>query len=244
MEEHATVLLQMPENAERHLPRWVRLMGVTGESRTYLLKELYRRGGSELRRSALWRVDGCLRRTGDQPAAHNSERAAGGVLSPREAGAGVSFSKPVSTGRPVAVGDGGSRWTPSPRPWTLESYWNDFESLDVERRADRLARHRTQSPHVGRHQSTAQQPRSNVAIAGPQDHQHARDHCELRRPALHVELRSEPRSASAAVLALGRIPTPTSKRILQQAMVDPDDRVQANAVEAGDQGGQMGSTNC
>jgi HEAT repeat protein len=44
---------------------------------------------------------------------------------------------------------------------------------------------------------------------------------------------------SAAVLALGQVPNPTSRRILRQAMSDTDGRVAANAVEAADAGGQL-----
>jgi HEAT repeat protein len=121
---------------------------------------------------------------------------------------------------------------------TLERYWNEFDALDEQERlrlgSQVMARTHRAWAVLNRHLSHAE-PASRVRALRIVSTLGLGSSFSDQLYTLSFDPHPEVRSA--AVMALGQVPGSASKRILQQAMVDPDSRVQANAVEAADDGG-------
>lgn len=245
LEDRAMALLQMPPRAERHLARWIRLTGLPGESRTFVLKELYRRGDSALRRSTLAalcemaedRALSLLR------AIATEQETECGRLARLELAR--RFPSLYSVAPLLPESQRGSQGSPAAGPTdarfvTLDRYWNEYDHLSEADRHERGRKVLAETPRAAAllaRQLTNAEPEARVRAVRIISTLGLVSQFNDALYALSYD--AQPEVRSAAVLALGQTPGPTTTRILHQALVDPDARVQANAVEAFEETGEL-----
>lgn len=243
VEDRAAALLHLPSDAERHVSRWIRLTGLPDETRTLVMKELYRRGGSELRRSAISALTECH----DE----RSLRLLRVVGSERELECSPIARLELARRLPdhFPPGDvipdlptGSAPRTPrqaSPA-MTLEQYWNDYDDLTQEERLRLGALVIARAPRawalLNRHLTN---PDAQYRVRALRIITTLGLSTSFAEQIYPLSYDPHPEVRSTAVAALGQLPNPTSRRIVQRALIDPDQRVQANAVEAAEEGGHV-----
>ncbi len=238
--EHSGLLLSLSPEAQRHATSWIALSGMALETRLTMLRELQRRGAPAARKAALWTLCAIpdarattLLAVIAADAAPEAARSARFELArrqpkqyrPKELLAAVrKLSNAVSEPE-----------TEEHKPLTFEDYWSSYDLLSEHERI------------IKGHE---------MLLANPGAESHLRrlltcDDASQRVRALRVATLlgrttsfaqqiyslvhdSESEVRSAAVTALGKLGDATSRLLLHGALLDPDTRVQANAVEAVD----------
>lgn len=238
-------LLCLPEELQRHFARCVLSTGLAHTAKLEVLRDLYRRGGAAGRRASLWALVGVqdprstllLRAIAAENDARHSwiARCELARRCPREYPPSELLSDMAVRfgGRSVGLADPPA---PARERLTASEYWLTFERMsEADRRRlgrELLADGRLSAGTVA------------VWLARPE----AGDALRALRIVRLLDLAGSvaeslyqlchdprPEVRSAAVAALGAVPTPTSQRLLHATLYDPDPRVQANAVEALDQ---------
>lgn len=231
----AAALLALPEDVQRHLSRSLLNTNLPAEQKAELLKELARRAQPAGRRAAAWglthlsveRATALLRSMAAQA---DSELAA---IARYELARRKPAEYPPRVLRPAAQSTAGSSAAEPAVISTFDEYWLAFDRLPDAQRLlagqQLMAQDRLNRATLGRR------------LAGPE----AADRVRALRIARLLGLTAELEDAiyrlshdpdadirSAAIAALGTLPTATSRRLLRAALYDADTRVQANAVEA------------
>lgn len=232
-------LSQVPAEFQRLYPRWLLATGLAPKHKTDALKEFYRRADRTGRQAVVWalthwfdpRADSFLRSLALQ-----SDPELSGIarmeLARRRPG-----DYPISALIPADAQLGGARKAreAQPSPMTLERYWETFDCLNDQERVS-----------LGREMlDRAPEARRNLALrlGEPSPARRVRALRMMTVLGLVGEFEEhvyplchdpEAEVRSAAVAALGTLPSPTSRRLLNGALRDRDGRVQANAIEAVD----------
>lgn len=238
-DEHGKVLMQLPADALRHAACWINATGIPEDQKLLLLRELRQQDDPEVRRSAVWGLTRCaddrallplrgIAVSGDPELAPMARLQ---MARRRPASFTLSDLLKLAMGQAVDISQAGR----IPEPQTLEEYWTQFDEMPEEARRQ-----------IGR-ELYARTPRARGVIckwlADPDTGTRVKAlrmitalnlAAELSEQLYQLSHASEPEVRSAAVMALGQLPNPTSKRILRNALSDQDRRVQANAVEAFD----------
>ena len=227
----------LPDEAQKQFPRCILATGLADEIKVEVIKEMHRRGQPAARRAALWALVGVQ----DQHATSvlrsiaaeaDAEHA---VIARRELARRRPADYPLDTilqqqsqSAPAAAEEA--------ERMTSVVYWLSFDrmsELDKIRQGKELLTSGRMPREAVCGWLGSMEPSDRVralrivSLLGmtPDYEEHLYRLC---RDA-HAEVRS------AAVAALGKLPTATTRRLLQNTLYDPDPRVQANTVEALDQ---------
>jgi len=238
---------QAPEEFQRLFPRWLLATGLSPERKTDALKEFYRRSDRVGRHAVVWalvhwldpRADSFLRSLALQGDPELSRVARMELARRRPADYPLSSMLPAET----ESGAGKKPRETRPPPMTLDRYWETFDCLSDQERGIQGRELLERVPDARRNLALrlgAPSPTHRVRalrimtvlglVAEFEEHVY---------PLCHD---SEAEVRSAAVGALGTLPSPTSRRLLNVALRDQDGRVQANAIEAVERLGVDGAT--
>lgn len=234
-------LLSLPDEVQRHLPRCILATGLADAVKLEVLRETYRRGASSGQRAALWSLVGVqdargtllLRSIAAQGDPRRSwiARCELARRRPSEYPPGELLPEVVTQAAGTLARAIGRR--PPAGRMTAAGYWQAFDRLSEEERL-RLGRELMAdgrlSPDTVAGWLSRPEPGDIVRalritamlnLAG-----------SLEEPLYRLSHDPRPEVRSAAVIALGKVPTQASRRVLHNALHDPDPRVQANSVEA------------
>jgi hypothetical protein len=236
-QNHSITLRELPTDAQRHIVRWIASTGLEVDEKVSVYEQIYRHGDSKARREAVWATTRTKGETATSFLRTVTYEDPGelGAIAKRE----LAIRRPNEFTLEEILGDtqrifqGNGSCDATAEPVTFERYWSAFDRLNDP---DRM--------HYGR-QMLSRTPLFNAMLEPRLQARDPRDRVRAIRIASMLgvcqdfedrfyELSREEHSEvrSAAISALGTLRTPLSKRILQTALVDPNDRVQANAVEA------------
>lgn len=223
----------LPDDAQRHFVRCVLATGMSDEVKVEVIREMLRRGQPAGRRAALWALVGLHNPHATSvlrsiAAESNVEYA---TIARRELARRRPLDYPLNTlTRAVAKS---SRGAAEPERMTAVVYWLAFDRLSeaekIKQGKELLADGRLpretisgwlNSPEPGDRVRALRVVTVLDLAADFEEHIY-----RLCRDA-HAEVRS------TAVAALGKLPTATARRLLQNTLYDPDARVQANTIEA------------
>lgn len=238
LQNRAAELGQLSHTAQRHLPRWVMSTGLPEQSRVDCLKDLYRRGDSRQRRAA---VMGLLPQREEKAvsllraiARDNDDMPA--TIARFELALRYPLDYPPSELLDQPEGDAAAPsdlWGRPGSDLSFEKYWAAFDGMRDDERFN--TGQQVIDGDASAIRLLARQMNSAVAT----DRLKAlRIITTLGLGAKFVEHiyrlthDTDAEVRSAAVSALGHLPSPISSRLLKQALQDEDSRVQANAVEA------------
>lgn len=233
--DQLTEILKLSEDAQRHFSRCVMASGLGETVKFEVLKEMHRRGSPPGRRAALWAIADIKD--------NRCTTFLRSVAAQREPGYAwiarceLARRRPrdYSPGKLLPEGSGGlsAMDTAEAAEMTASTYWLSFDRLNEAERfrlgKQLLADGRMTPETVGEWLTNSQGADCVRALrlvalldlAGPlQEHLYRLCHDPC------------PEVRSAAVTALGQVPTATSRRVLHNSLYDPDARVQANTVEA------------
>lgn len=230
-------LSQSPDDFQRLFPRWLLATGLAPERKTDALKEFYRRADRVGRLAVVWaltqwpdpRADGFLRSLALQSDPELSRVARMELARRRPSDYPLSSIIPAD-----AQGVATKKLKESlPPRVSLERYWETFDCLNDQ---ERVSQGREMLDRVP-------QGRRNLALrlGDPSPTHRVRALRIMTVLGLVAEFEEyvyplchdpEAEVRSTAVAALGTLPSPTSRRLLNNALSDQDTRVQANAIEA------------
>ncbi len=233
----AAALMQLPADAQRHIPRCISAAGICKETKLDALKELLRRGHRRARRAAAWAL---IPRTDERATSQLRALARGDCPElARIAQYELARRRPLEyppcelISMPDAGSHGESVWGGAEAPATFDKYWATFDQLSEEEGryfGERILAQDSSAQGILGRRLTESEPADRVralriitvlgvaAAFADQLYQMSHDN--------HPEIRS------TAVKALGQLENGATRRILRGALADDDPRVQANAVEA------------
>lgn len=243
LKHRATELTQLSPALVRHLPRWIMATGLPEQTKLNFIKDLYRRGDEQMHRTTVLSMLPC---SGERVVSllraisrDSDERTA--AVARFELALRCPLEYPPSDllePPKAAEAQPGHVWGRPGSDLTFEKYWQIYDTeTDEQRREIGL---RVFDGDASAVRLLARQ--MNASEAG--------DRLKALRMATLLGLGetfiehiyrlshdSSPEVRSAAVTALGKLPSPVSRRLLKRALQDTDARVQANAVEAVGQAG-------
>lgn len=246
-------LLQAP-TAARGLVRWIAAAGSSAGGKRDWVRRLALAGAPAAARAASWAI---IEQTADwteevlQLIAHRAEhpladlaaieirRRAGLPIGlpashddklAREAAVAAAVQIPVE---PVSETPAAGKPSPAVAESAFDVYWDQHESLTHEQRVaigQQVARYAEDFyPGMRRRLVDSSPATRRRALAIVRDLELERDFADyIERAAADAERLVR----SAGVALLGGLDTPAARRLLRAALDDPDDRVQANAIEA------------
>lgn len=238
LKRKAVELMQLPPALMRHLPRWIMATGLPEQVKLDFLKNLYRRGDEQMRRSTVKSMLPCA---GERVISllkaisrDNDERTA--AVARFELAHRFPLEYPPSDllEPPKAAAAPSSQvWGRPGSDLTFEKYWDIYDTEpDPQRREIGL---RVFDGDASAVRLLARQ----MNAAEPSDRLKALRIATLLglgekfvQQIYRLSHDPNPEVRSAAVSALGRLPGPVSQHLLRTALQDSDARVQANAVEA------------
>ncbi len=238
LDEQLRCLLENPDDCQPQLVRWIFSLGLPEELKVNLLRELQRRGNPATRRSATW----TLTRLQDRQAtsllqfiAHDDDDQLSRMACFELARRRPMEYPPVELLARLRKSSPKQKQgkTTKDEPITFERYWSVFDLLGEQERKEQGRKLLTTNPSVPamlKRRLIEADPSSRikviqmVCVLGLAD-KFAEDLYRLGHD-------PQPEIRSAVMSALGRIPSPTSQHILQNALRDENKRVQANAIEA------------
>ncbi len=232
--EEALVLASLPPDLQRHVPRFLMATGLAARQKTRAMHALCECGEPQGRLAAAWSATRgseeftpLLRLLGDA----DDEVVA--RIARRELARRRPLEVPLQAVLADRPGADASRKRPPPPPVSFERYWNAFDRMTEP---ERVAYGRRM---IARTPMASALLRRHLASRNPDDRLRAIRIISLMNllAAFEDDLYqlgrdADPQVRSAAVAALGRLESRTSRRIVNDALHDIDRRVEANAVEA------------
>ena len=232
--EETLGLASLPADLQRHVPRWLMTTGLPARQKTRALHALCECGESRGRLAAAWAAArGPEEFTPLLRLLMDADDEVVARIARRELARRRPLEVPLQAVLADRPGAQATEKRPSPPPVSFDRYWHAFDRMTEP---ERVA--------YGR-RMIARTPMATALLRRYLASRNAEDRLRAVRIIAMMNLLSafeddlyqlgrdsDPQVRSAAVAALGRLESRTSRRIVNDALHDIDPRVEANAVEA------------